>query len=120
MGNGWILVCDLEDKSIQGLVPASYLDIAINDPLNPITLSWLREITNAAHQKTAIESIEDVVIDQVFQNLKDKTSGTNYNLKLIINLFMLVKHIMICMNCIANWYLNFLVNFQNYLPSVKN
>lgn len=72
LGNGWILVCDLEDKSIQGLVPASYLDIAINDHLNPITLSWLREITNAAHQKTAIESIEDVVIDQVFQNLKDK------------------------------------------------
>ncbi|RCK56126.1 hypothetical protein Cantr_05473 [Candida viswanathii] len=72
LGNGWILVCDLDDKSIQGLVPASYLDIAINDAVNPITLEWLREIEEVHRRRINIESINDVVMDQVFQNLKDK------------------------------------------------
>lgn len=75
LGNGWILVHDLEDKSIKGLVPASYLDIAINDFINPITLSWLQEITNDndnIYHHFNIESIfDDIIIDQVFQNLKD-------------------------------------------------
>lgn len=43
LGNGWLLVHDLYDKSKLGLIPASYVDIALNDPLEPIKLTWLYE-----------------------------------------------------------------------------
>lgn len=42
-GNGWILVKFIDTVSTPGLIPASYVDIAINDPINPIMLQWLYE-----------------------------------------------------------------------------
>lgn len=42
LANGWILV-QLIDKVLHtGLIPSLYVDIALNDPLNPITLEWLQ------------------------------------------------------------------------------
>lgn len=42
-GNGWVLVKSIEKLQTPGLVPASYVDIAVNDTINPVTLSWIRE-----------------------------------------------------------------------------
>lgn len=42
IGNGWILVKFMERVHEPGLIPSSYVDIAINDPTHPLTLSWLR------------------------------------------------------------------------------
>lgn len=41
-GNGWLLVKFIDRLVQPGLVPAFYVDIAINDPKNPITLHWLQ------------------------------------------------------------------------------
>lgn len=43
-GSGWILVKFIDKVQRPGLIPSSYVDIAINDPINPITLNWLHEI----------------------------------------------------------------------------
>lgn len=42
MKNGWVLVQLLDEVREPGLVPSSYVDIAVNDPRHPITLQWLR------------------------------------------------------------------------------
>lgn len=42
-GDGWILVKNI-DKTSSGLIPASYVDIVVNDVNNPISLNWLNEI----------------------------------------------------------------------------
>jgi len=44
-GNGWLLVKFIDKVTKPGLVPASYVGIAVNDPQNPITLSWLHNNT---------------------------------------------------------------------------
>lgn len=54
-GNGWVLVKFVDRLTTPGLVPASYVDIAINDPMHPITLSWLQE-AGATHDKVWNES----------------------------------------------------------------
>ncbi|CUM63119.1 uncharacterized protein PRCAT00000686001 [Priceomyces carsonii] len=46
-GNGWVLVKFIDKMIPPGLVPASYVDIAINDSTNPITLNWLYENNNS-------------------------------------------------------------------------
>lgn len=44
-GNGWLLVKYLDKFNNQsGLIPASYVDIAVNDLINPISHEWLNEI----------------------------------------------------------------------------
>lgn len=43
-GNGWLLVQFIDTVNKYGLIPAKYVDIAVNDPLNPITLQWLHQI----------------------------------------------------------------------------
>lgn len=40
--NGWILVQLIDKVQHTGLIPSLYVDIALNDPLNPITLDWLQ------------------------------------------------------------------------------
>lgn len=43
-GNGWLLVQFLDTVNKYGLIPAKYVDIAVNDPLDPITLLWLHQV----------------------------------------------------------------------------
>lgn len=43
--NGWVLVKFVDRVQPPGLVPCLYVDIAINDPVNPITLKWLHQET---------------------------------------------------------------------------
>lgn len=57
--NGWIYV-KLIDRTGSGLVPASYVDIAVNDMQNPISQSWLQET----------EGIMDISVSRVFATNK--------------------------------------------------
>ncbi|CUM63118.1 uncharacterized protein PRCAT00000685001 [Priceomyces carsonii] len=43
-GNGWLKVQSIDKANTYGLVPASYVDIALNDSVNPISLQWLNAI----------------------------------------------------------------------------
>lgn len=43
-GNGWLLVQFIDTVNKYGLIPAKYVDIAVNDPLDPITLQWLHQV----------------------------------------------------------------------------
>ena len=54
-GNGWILVKFVDKVASPGLVPSTYVDIAINDTIHPITLSWLHA-TGSGHEKGWNES----------------------------------------------------------------
>lgn len=45
--NGWVLVKFIDKVHPPGVVPCLYVDIALNDPINPITLKWLHQETNA-------------------------------------------------------------------------
>lgn len=40
-GNGWLKVQKLDAYDHVGYVPASYVDIEVNDPSNPVTVDWL-------------------------------------------------------------------------------
>ncbi|CAI5757485.1 unnamed protein product [Candida verbasci] len=79
LGNGWLKVKSLDSNPMEGLVPASYLEIAINDTNNPITLSWLHEYNSTNTTKTYLK----ISINEVFQNLKSKKIW--YKLKIKIN-----------------------------------
>lgn len=46
LSNGWVLVEFIDKILSPGLVPCLYVDIAANDPLNPITLLWLHEMSS--------------------------------------------------------------------------
>lgn len=40
---GWVLVKFVDRVVPPGLVPSLYVDIAVNDPMNPITVQWLHD-----------------------------------------------------------------------------
>lgn len=42
-GNGWLKVQKLDKYDQVGLIPASYVSIAVNDIMNPISTEWLQE-----------------------------------------------------------------------------
>lgn len=73
-GNGWLKVCELENNLQLGLVPASYLDIAINDITRPITLEWLHEFMIDApyNNNTKLLIPTDCLIDEIYQNTTTK------------------------------------------------
>lgn len=54
-GNGWLVVRFLDDSPQTGLVPASYVDIAVNDQINPVSLKWLNEIRNSPPSEIFIQ-----------------------------------------------------------------
>ncbi|CCG20773.1 hypothetical protein CORT_0A03850 [Candida orthopsilosis Co 90-125] len=45
--DGWILVKYIDKLHSPGLIPATYVDIAVNDQTNPITINWLHGTDNA-------------------------------------------------------------------------
>ncbi|KAI5951014.1 hypothetical protein KGF54_004088 [Candida jiufengensis] len=59
--NGWLLVKFIDKLQPPGLIPALYVDIAVNDPINPITLTWLHSINNAS---------SNIIKDHKFLNLQ--------------------------------------------------
>ena len=52
-GNGWLKVQMLDRYDLVGLIPASYVSIAVNDIINPISIEWLRE-----YRKDAITDLD--------------------------------------------------------------
>lgn len=51
-GNGWLLVQFIDTVNKYGLIPAKYVDIAVNDPLDPITLQWLHQVDELSPTKS--------------------------------------------------------------------
>lgn len=48
LGNGWLLVQHIDKiHNRPGLVPASYVSIVVNDPVNPISIEWLSEYNDS-------------------------------------------------------------------------
>lgn len=59
--NGWILVKFLDKLNHTGLVPASYVDIVINDIKNPINTSWLNDNGDFGQGTKDIRGLSDPV-----------------------------------------------------------
>lgn len=66
MKNGWVLVQLLDEVKPPGLVPSSYVDIAVNDPRHPITLQWLRSMDETAGGKS--KTFMDVEVRTLLEN----------------------------------------------------
>lgn len=64
-GDGWLLVKFIDKVRPPGLVPASYVDIAVNDVVHPITLPWL-------HAQLNHEVAEDILSDINYINVQTK------------------------------------------------
>ena len=78
-GNGWLKVSCLDKLDDTGIVPASYVDIVVNDKNEPIDLEWLNYIEPLQSDKSAAIHDNDLfdfetgyptkaVIDQVLQD----------------------------------------------------
>ncbi|CAK7901855.1 hypothetical protein CAAN1_11S04918 [[Candida] anglica] len=45
-GNGWLLVKFIDKLEKPGLVPATYVEIVLNDSVSPVTVQWLQETSD--------------------------------------------------------------------------
>lgn len=55
-GNGWLTVQCI-DKNKQGLVPALYVDIVVNDPKQPVSLAWLNAVEDPKYAMDDVKSL---------------------------------------------------------------
>lgn len=62
IGDGWLRVKQVNKDKI-GLIPASYVKIAVNDLINPITSQWLNEITYNYNSEYTYSSPVDDLFD---------------------------------------------------------
>lgn len=68
-GNGWLSVQSIEN-TMTGLVPSSYMEIAVNDSRNPITIEWLTE--NSASREKLVHYIASAKVTHALLNTKSK------------------------------------------------
>ncbi|EDK42327.1 hypothetical protein LELG_00505 [Lodderomyces elongisporus NRRL YB-4239] len=69
--DGWILVKYIDRLHTPGLIPASYVDIVVNDPVHPITLNWL-------HSQDTYSIINDhKYLDLQFNKVESKFQTIN-------------------------------------------
>lgn len=75
---GWILVKFLDKLDSAGLIPASYVDIVINDIKKPINLNWLKGEDNNGITKDIRDLSDPVPLrsSQRSQRSKESTSST--------------------------------------------
>lgn len=75
---GWILVKFLDRLDSAGLIPASYVDIVINDIKKPINLNWLKGEDNNGITKDIRDLSDPVPLrsSQRSQRSKESTSST--------------------------------------------
>lgn len=66
LANGWVLVEFIDKIASSGLVPSLYVDIAVNDPINPITLLWLHEV--APNGTVPSKTFNDVQVQMLLDN----------------------------------------------------
>ncbi|GEQ67720.1 hypothetical protein JCM33374_g1385 [Metschnikowia sp. JCM 33374] len=76
LANGWVLVEFIDKIATPGLVPSLYVDIAVNDPINPVTLSWLHEVNTDGAQTH--KNFNDIQV----QMLLEKNTPFSINNKL--------------------------------------
>lgn len=67
--NGWLFVQYLDSYQARGLVPASYVDIEVNDNKSPISMEWLNEMEPQNYEKEKKISSE---ISEISNSKSDK------------------------------------------------
>ena len=72
-GNGWLKVQMLEKNDKVGIVPASFVGIAVNDIVNPISIEWLNEYKLDNDYDSSLEEVES----RSLVDLKDQTTIAN-------------------------------------------
>lgn len=91
-GNAWLLVKYIDRVAEPGLVPAFYVDIAINDTRNPVTLTWLRGCSTPSEQVSS-DLWDDSLLLKL--HLKDSSllpltiNGKSYPISVSISSFFL-------------------------------
>lgn len=85
-GNGWLMVQCI-DRNDTGLVPALYVEIAINDPKRPVSIEWLTRVKSP--KLPIMDEIKSISVSTV---LLDSNNQTWYRLE--IQMFSgVVKHV---------------------------
>lgn len=70
LGNGWLLVQCI-DRNETGLVPALYVEIAVNDAKRPISIEWLTKVKSP---KSAIfDEIKSISVSTVLIDIANQT-----------------------------------------------
>lgn len=72
-GNGWLLVQFVDTVNVCGLIPVTYVEIAVNDPIQPITLQWLHQIDNKQIPSTSMNNTK--LVSDIKDLLDIKTTG---------------------------------------------
>ncbi|CAL1198268.1 PX domain family protein [Candida parapsilosis] len=86
--DGWLLVKCIERLCPPGLIPATYVDIALNDQVNPITLSWLHGIDKVDIVKEHnYLNLQFNKVEAIFQTINNKA----YPVSASISNFLLFK-----------------------------
>lgn len=84
--DGWVLVKYIDKVHPPGLIPATYLDIAVNDHINPITLSWLHGVENPDIVKDHnYLNLQFNKVEAVFQTINNKAYPVSAS---ILNFFL--------------------------------
>lgn len=93
LANGWVLVKSVEKVTSPGLVPCLYVDIAVNDTLNPITLQWLHETGTSASTVLGNTTFYDAEVKQLLRNNAPITINNRpYPLAASISNFLLYEN----------------------------
>lgn len=82
-GNGWVLVKKVSAYDTKGLVPASYLDIAVNDSINPVTLEWLNEFKPVNIEKETEQPFPKII--EVRNVCQDSNCGIWYRMEVTLS-----------------------------------
>ncbi|EGW30857.1 uncharacterized protein SPAPADRAFT_68091 [Spathaspora passalidarum NRRL Y-27907] len=78
-GNGWLEVHHIDNKESRGLIPASFVDIAVNDCVNPVSLRWLTQF-----ESKEVEEV-DTFNNDYFELASDSAFAKNYPIKVVID-----------------------------------
>lgn len=65
LSNGWVLVKFIDKMHPPGLVPCLYVDIAVNDTMNPITLGWLHQNGSDESKSFVDAQVKSLLADNV-------------------------------------------------------
>ncbi|KAK6461945.1 hypothetical protein DFJ63DRAFT_206870 [Scheffersomyces coipomensis] len=77
LGNGWLKVSRLDNSFDMGLVPASYVDIAVNDASNPISLKWLHEYKQGRITDLDVKNDEDDEDVELYNKLTEPADASS-------------------------------------------
>lgn len=93
LANGWVLVKSVDKVTSPGLVPCLYVDIAVNDALNPITLQWLHETGTSGSTILGNTTFYDAEVKQLLRNNSPVTINNRpYPLAASINNFLMYEN----------------------------